>query len=70
MAKAKREHDWFDEWTVTPWGVGGDVLALRCPRGNPDRPDRTPECFIEMSHSGDTVGNLRAIARKHRARFH
>jgi len=66
---AKREGDWFDEWSVIPWGIGGDEWALRCPRANSDRPDRTPACYIDLE-ARITIGEMRVLAADHRRTAH
>jgi len=60
---------WFDQWRVIPWGVGGDDFALACPKGNQERPNRTPACYIEVNEA-KTVAELREIARLHRRDGH
>lgn len=61
--------DWFDAWSVIPWGIGGDSQALRCPKANGERPEKTPDCYIELDGQ-KTNGELRKLAAKHRRTAH
>lgn len=59
---------WFGAWEVIPWGIGGDAVALRCPRADDNRPDRTPECFIPLS-GPKSITTLKEIAVEHHLRI-
>lgn len=58
-------NDWFDSWEVIASGIGGDRPALRCPKANNQRPNKTPACFVEFDQPA-SIKELREAAARHK----